>query len=161
STSLADAVELAAPGKETRIIRFGVEIGVPSAEARSTWRRELSIKHDATVILSSRLLQAHYNIDSIVRALSLVRHALPAVVLVLKELPAYSDPAYRESCLSLADELGVRDSIRLVGELSRDDLLELHAAADVYISIPSTDGLAVSVLEAMAAGVPVVASDVP
>ena len=161
SAFLADAVRRSAPGTETRIVRFGVETGTGVPEARAAWRRELAIEDDATVILSSRLVRAHYNIDTIVRALPLIRDELPRAVLVLKELPEYSEPEYRTSCLALADALGVRDAIRLVGALSRQDLLELHTAADVYVSIPTTDGTAVSVLEAMAAGVPVVASDVP
>jgi glycosyltransferase involved in cell wall biosynthesis len=69
--------------------------------------------------------------------------------------------SHLRGCLRLADELGVREAVRTVGELERDELLDLTAAADVYVSVPDTDGTAVSVFEAMAAGVPVVASDAP
>ena len=48
-----------------------------------------------------------------------------------------------------------------MAKLDRGDLLELYSAADVYVSVPSTDGTAVSVLEAMASGVAVVATDAP
>jgi glycosyltransferase involved in cell wall biosynthesis len=65
------------------------------------------------------------------------------------------------ACLQLADSLGVRDAIRVISELDRSDLLELYAMADVYVSVPTTDGTAVSVLEAMAAGVAVIATDAP
>ena len=129
--------------------------------APATWRRRLGIDEDAFVLLSSRLVHPRYNIDTIIRALPLVLRGLPRSVLVLKELPRFSDPAYQHFCLELADELGVRDAVRIVGEIERDELLALHAAADVYVSVPRTDGTAVLVLEAMAANVPVVASDVP
>jgi glycosyltransferase involved in cell wall biosynthesis len=54
--------------------------------------------------------------------------------------------------------LGLRDRVRLAGE--RHDVAELLAAADVFVLSSLSEGLPVSVLEAMAAGLPVVASRV-
>jgi L-malate glycosyltransferase len=164
---LADSAPLAAivreefPTTETRIVRFGVETNPSPASARERWRRRLAIADDAFVILSMRLVRPHYNIDTIIRALPLIREVIPKTVFILKVYEAFSDPEYRRFCLDLAQSLGVRDALREVGELERSELLELHAASDVHVSVPTTDGTAVSVLEAMAAGVPVVASDVP
>jgi glycosyltransferase involved in cell wall biosynthesis len=161
STSLAAALRELVPGTETRIARFGIDVVDPPRSARSRWRRRLGIGDDDFVLLSSRLVRPNYNIDTIIRALPRIRRELPQAVLILKELPRFSDPEYRRVCLDLAAELGVRNAVRTIGELERSELLELHAAADVYVSVPSADGTAVSVLEAMAAGAAVVASDVP
>jgi colanic acid/amylovoran biosynthesis glycosyltransferase len=90
-----------------------------------------------------------------------VRRRLTKAVLVLKEHEPYSDAAYRRRCIALVDELGLGNVVRTVGELERSELLDLHAAADVYLSVPSRDGTAVSVFEAMAAGVAIVATDAP
>ena len=164
---LADSAPLAAvvrdrvPGTTTRIVRFGVELGAPQPSARSSWRQRCGIEDDAFVLLSSRLVRPQYNIDTIIRALPAIRSRIPGTVLVLKELPKFSDPDYRRMCIELADELGVGDVVRTVGELDPHDLRRLHTAADVYISVPATDGTAVSVFEAMAAGTAVVATDVP
>jgi glycosyltransferase involved in cell wall biosynthesis len=86
---------------------------------------------------------------------------VPGSVLILKEVEDASDSEYRRRCLELVEQLDISDAVRTVGELDRTDLLELYAAADVYVSVPDRDGTAVSVLEAMAAGVPIVASDAP
>ena len=161
SVSLAAIVRQRVPGTETQIIRFGVETRPAPSGAGLAWRRRLEIADDAFVLLSSRLVRPNYNIDTIIRALPLIRSAIPHAVLVLKEVPRLSYPDYRRTCLDLAVELGVGDALRAVGELDRSELLELHAAADVYVSVPMTDGASVSVFEAMAAGVAVVASDVP
>ena len=161
SVSLAEDVRRQVPGTEIEIIRFGVEIVDSEAGARSRWRAHLEVDEDAFVLLSSRLLRANYNIDTIVRALPAIRDQCPGAVLVLKELPRFSDPGYREACLQLAESLGVADAVRVLGELDRSDLLELYSLADVYLSVPNTDGTAASVLEAMAAGVAVVATDAP
>jgi glycosyltransferase involved in cell wall biosynthesis len=162
STALADAIHRRVPGTPTRIVRFGVELAASAGQSgRSKWRRLLAIEADAYVLLSSRLIRPQYNIDTAISALPLIRSQLPNSILILKELESFSDPEYRRHCLDLVDKLNLRDAVRIVGELDREDLLELNRAADIYISIPATDGTSVSVLEAMASGVAVVAGDVP
>jgi glycosyltransferase involved in cell wall biosynthesis len=161
SEAIAAAVRESVPGTVTQIIRFGVDVNPTRSSARSEWRRRLGIAADAFVILSSRLVRPRYNIDTIIRAFPAIRDRLPEAVLILKELERFSDAEYRRRCLELVDELGVGDAVRLVGELDQDDLLELHGAADIYVSVPDRDGTAVSVLEAMAASVAIVASDAP
>jgi glycosyltransferase involved in cell wall biosynthesis len=148
------------PTTTIRIVRFGVDATSVPASARTSWRRRLDIEDEAFVLLSSRLVRPLYNIDTIVRALPEIRSRIPGTVLILKELEKLSDADYRRACLELAEELGVREAIRTVGELDAGDLRELYTAADVYVSVPTTDGTAVSVFEAMAADVAVVASDV-
>jgi glycosyltransferase involved in cell wall biosynthesis len=162
SNTLACTLRQAVPDTTTRIIRFGVEVhDLPGPAARSKWRRQLEIKDDTFALLSSRLIRPLYNIDRIIRALAVVRRRIPNSVLILKEFESLSDPDYREYCFGLVRELGLRDAVRIVGELNREELLELQTAADLYVSIPNSDGTSVSVLEAMAAGVAIVASDVP
>lgn len=161
SRALAAALRDNAPATPTRIVRFGVEASQPRPSARLDWRRRLDIDDSAFAILSSRLVRPHYNIDIIIRALPAIRRTLPGAVLILKEQPQFSDPDYRRLCVGLIDELDIGHAVRMIGELDRRQLLELYTAADVYVSVPTTDGTAVSVFEAMAAGVPVVATDVP
>jgi glycosyltransferase involved in cell wall biosynthesis len=55
-------------------------------------------------------------------------------------------------------QLGLEDRVRLIGE--RHDVPDLLAAADVFVLSSVSEGLPVSVLEAMAAELPVVASHV-
>jgi glycosyltransferase involved in cell wall biosynthesis len=160
SVAIADAVVQHVPGTETRIVRFGVEIGPAPPTARSEWRKRLQVDERDFVVLSSRVIQPNYNIDTIVRAFAEIHDRIPGSILVLKEYPPSSDVDYRRRCLELIEEFELGGSVRIVGELEREELLELHAAADVYLSVPSRDGTAVSVLEAMAAGAAVVASDV-
>ena len=54
--------------------------------------------------------------------------------------------------------LGLRDRVELLG--TRADIPELLAGADVFVLATDSEGLPMSVLEAMAAGLPVVASAV-
>lgn len=60
---------------------------------------------------------------------------------------------------SLTDELGVRDLVRFLGV--RDDVPELMGASDIVVHATRSEGLGMTMVEAMAAGVPVVATDIP
>lgn len=159
SAAIAAMIRQRAPGTEVRIVRFGVELTPPSPAARDDWRRRLSISDDAFVLLSSRLVNPNYNIDTIIRSLPAILCRIPNAVLILKELERFGDHEYRRQCLELVDQLALRGAIRIVGELERSELVDLYAAADVFVSVPTRDATAVSVFEAMSAGVPVVATD--
>ena len=59
---------------------------------------------------------------------------------------------------SLALESGVKDRVHLLGR--RNDVAELLHAADVYLLPSIREGLNVSVMEAMSAGLPVGCNDI-
>ena len=56
------------------------------------------------------------------------------------------------------EQLGLGDSVRLLGD--RSDVPRLLAAADVFVCSSRSEGMPISIIEAMAAGLPVVASAV-
>lgn len=94
-------------------------------------------------------LEAQKGYDVLVRALP----ALPGVAAVL-----VGDGSERVALERLAGELGVSDRLRITGWLE-EGRAEL-AAFDVFVLPSRYEGLPLAVLEAMLAGVPVVASDV-
>jgi len=65
----------------------------------------------------------------------------------------------RASVESLAEELGIRDLVCMLGV--RDDVPELMGASDIVIHASNSEGFGMAVVEAMAAGVPVIATDIP
>ncbi len=70
-----------------------------------------------------------------------------------------SDPEARR-LLALADELGVAGRVRLAGRLERADVPPLLRSADAVLCVPWYEPFGIVPLEAMACGVPVVASSV-
>ncbi len=61
----------------------------------------------------------------------------------------------------LAQELQVADHIHLRGRVADTDLVNLYRSADVYITPTRYEGFGLTLLEAMTAGCPLVATDIP
>ncbi|MEX1248213.1 MAG: glycosyltransferase [Anaerolineales bacterium] len=59
------------------------------------------------------------------------------------------------------ERAGMLDRAHMPGQVSQDDLSNYYRAADVYISASQSDGSSVSLMEALASGVPALVSDIP
>jgi len=66
-------------------------------------------------------------------------------------------PSYTAALRHLSAELGVTDAIDVTGPVSATALRSYYAAADVFVSCSEHEGFGVPLVEAMVAGVPVVA----
>ena len=106
-------------------------------------------------IVVARALEAIYDIPTALRAFSQVRRHIPNA----KMSVAGSGPE-RDALLSLAKGLGITDGVRFVGSLNREQMAELYRSASVVINPSRVDNMPNSVLEAMAAGAPVVSTNV-
>lgn len=60
-----------------------------------------------------------------------------------------------------ARDLGVQKHISLRGRVEDDELIKLYRAADVYVTPTRYEGFGLTLLEAMAAGAPLVSTDIP
>jgi glycosyltransferase involved in cell wall biosynthesis len=66
----------------------------------------------------------------------------------------------RRRLQNLADDLGVADRVRFLGQVPHEELVRLYGAADALVLASSREGWANVLLEAMACGTPVVASNI-
>jgi glycosyltransferase involved in cell wall biosynthesis len=61
---------------------------------------------------------------------------------------------------NLAAELGIHDAVTFAGRLESDQVAELYRTADLMLNPSRVDNFPISILEALASGVPVVSTDV-
>ncbi|MEA3401994.1 MAG: glycosyltransferase family 4 protein [Armatimonadota bacterium] len=117
-------------------------------------REELGIPTDVPVLLSVGVLVPRKGHDVLIRAMPAIRRHQRDARLLIAGGPAEG----REHCRSELEELasgeGVSAAVRMLGR--RDDVPELLAAADVFVLASRHEGHPAAVLEAMAAGTPVV-----
>lgn len=150
------AVRLGANPSRTHQIQFGVDTsrfspGPPPVELLA----HLGLA-GRRMIFSPRSIAPLYRTLVAVHAL----HGLPEDVVLVGSL-AGADPAYADLVTSTAAEWGLGDQIRLLPAIPHDEIAGYYRASNVVLSIPASDGTPVSVLEALATGTPVVATDLP
>ena len=110
---------------------------------------------DGPCILVARHLEHLYDNASAVRAFALVRLSYPTARLVL----AGGGPQ-RAALACLARSLGVLDSVRFAGPVDNAAMPALYQASDIVLNPSLADNMPISVLEALACGVPVVSTNV-
>jgi alpha-1,3-mannosyltransferase len=105
-------------------------------------------------------LDVHKGVDDLIRALGQLRELDPRPFQVDVVGPDRVR-GLRERLIRLARRNGVEDRIRFVGEVDRDALLDAMGRAELALFPSRHEGFGVALVEAMAAGVPVVASAIP
>ena len=131
------------------------ELGYRSPERRQATRAHLGLADDVPVILG---VGRHFY----VKGLDLLIEAFPAVVAVFPKarlLIAGRDGPATEDLKRLISENELDGSVTLLG--FRTDVPDLMCAADLFAFSSRSEGSPGVLLEAMALGTPVVASDIP
>jgi glycosyltransferase involved in cell wall biosynthesis len=127
------------------VIRNGVELPPPEPpERRGGVRDELGVDRDATVAIWVGSLDERKDPLTAVHA----AEAAGVTLLVVGDGPLRAE---------VEDAAGER--VRVLG--SRADVARLLGAADIYVLTSRREGLALSLLEAMAHGLPAIVTDLP
>jgi glycosyltransferase involved in cell wall biosynthesis len=108
----------------------------------------------ARVVLSTRAHEPLYNVGEIIDAFAIARERLPDTRLVIAH-----GGSLTASLRARAGPLG--DSVEFAGFLDHERLRAAMHRADVFVSVPSSDGTSVALLQAMAAGSFPIVSDLP
>lgn len=101
--------------------------------------------------------QSTYNPQMAIKALQLLTEYAPNACLCM--VGPDKDGSLK-SCQTMANELGISDKITFTGRLSKAEWTSLSSGYDIFISTTNFDNMPVSVIEAMALGLPVVSTNV-
>ena len=146
------------PKERSRVIPYGVNTETfRPGEDRSGWRVKLGIPDDAVMILSVGRMVTKKGYHVLVEVLSELLQRHPRTHVVLGGTGDRLDELQRRTA-------AIQDRVHYPGLLLRDTLPDLYRAADLFV-LPAVhdpqgnvDGLPNVILEAMATGLPVVAS---
>lgn len=128
----------------------GVDVDAFASAHTSGKQALFSVPEDTAVILCVGRMESVKDHETLFRAVSLV----PGAVLALA-----GDGPLAGKLHMLANKLGIASRVQFLGK--RMDVPQLLKAADVYVQPSRAEGFGIAALEAMAAGKPVIASDIP
>jgi glycosyltransferase involved in cell wall biosynthesis len=130
---------------EVRVFPFGLEKLPPTPARKAPW-----------TFFANRGLEPIYRPDRVITAFASVVSAYPEARLTIA-----NDGSLRAALEQRVGELGLANHIEFVGRLGAEAQAHCYERAQWYLSMPSSDSVAVSVLEAMAHGCIPLLSDLP
>ena len=137
--------------RKLRVIPGGVDLS-PCSISREEARKLLGLPLDEPVAVIVARLSPEKNHSMLLRAFARVQSKLKMRLLIVGDGPA------RRSIETEIASLGLQETATLLGV--RTDIPEILTASDVFLLSSKNEALPLAVLEAMAAGLPVVATNV-
>jgi len=133
---------------QVRLVPEGIDL----ARWRALAARVPHLSDGATILCVARQYPRKHIAD-LLRALPTLRRAVPRAHAVIA-----GDGPEHANLRALAAELGLNDAVRFTGALPDDELALLHRQADIFCLPSVQEGFGIVFLEAMACGLPVVAT---
>jgi len=152
--TVADAHKNHLGSRIVNVIPNGVPVPPPiSSQARQDLRRTIAGDEQRPVIISvGRFVEAK-GYENMIEAFAILHRQDPRPVLAIAGSGRLLDPIKHK-----ISEMQLDQSVHCLGE--RSDVFHLLAASDIYLSSSYWEGLPVALLEAMMAGLPIVATSV-
>ena len=151
-------LSLGANPNKIKVLHNGVDLKrfKPLPLVKAEMRKKLGIPKDAKVVLTVRRLVYKNGVDTLIDAANLAVKKKPALVFII----AGKGPDMA-SVQSQIEQLGLEKNIKLTGFVADQDLSLYYNTADLFV-LPSKsgEGLPLVALEAMACGLPVIATNV-
>ncbi len=141
--------------EKTALFPWGIDLHLFNPEKRGFFRRQLGYESE-TLLLCTRSFEELYGVDHVIRAFALMLKKKPNLLLFL-----VGDGSQREKLKEMCSKLGIRQKVFFAGRKEYQDLPAYYLACDVYMSASHSDGSSVSLMEALASGLPVIISDIP
>jgi len=155
SQSVADFYrDLGLPDAKLAVIHNGIDLISFPGDARDSLRRELGIPSASHVVGYIGRLARQKRVMDLIWAFELIRVMHGEVYFVIA-----GDGPERAKLEQFTHDLKIAQRVKFLGH--RDDAQRLLPAFDLFWLGSDFEGLSNSVMEAMAAGLPVVASDIP
>lgn len=133
--------------RKVQIVPNGVDFNIFSNK-----QGKYSGKHTILTVGRLEKVKGH---SYLINAFEEIKKKIPNAHLVI-----IGDGSERNNLEKQANDLGIKNSVTFVGEILNNDLPDYYKEADVFVMPSFYEGFGITAIEAMACGVPVVASRV-
>ncbi len=149
------AAELGFDPQRAVIFPWGIDLQRFQPQANSPLRQQLGWQ-DAFVLLHLRSWEPVYDAETALRAFLALAPGQPQLRLLLPGGGSLAPRIHK-----LVHDSGLAERVHMPGYLTQEQLPDYYAAADLYLSASHSDGSSVSLMEALACGLPALVSDIP
>jgi len=151
------AIAYGMDSNKTIVFPWGVDLEYfhPKKEERGK-KKVSSTKRQSFTLFCNRSWEPRYGVDVLARAFVKVAQQKEDVSLLL-----LNGGSQGHVLRSILQNGGVLDRVSFGGQISQTDLPRWYHMADLYISPSHVDGSSVSLMEALACGIPCLVSDIP
>ncbi len=143
------------PAERSVLFPWGVDLQRFYPGRNEALRNQLGWQ-EAFVVLSLRSWEPLYGVDVLVRGFSLAAQQAPDLRLLL-----LSGGSQADVLRGILAQHNLLERVHFAGQIGQQALPEYYHAADLYVSASHSDGSSVSLMEALACGLPALASDIP
>jgi len=143
---------------EVPVLPNGVPLTGPSTSHGRAVREDLGLPEGTFLFLAVGNVKPEKGYEDLLAAAGCLRAHLPERPFAVLIAGGVTARSYWDELHGLQARLGLRQTVRFLG--LRPDTLGLYAAADAFVLSSRTEGLPMALLEAMSAGLPVVATRV-
>lgn len=150
------AISLGLATERIVLIPWGVDLELFTPTGPAVSAAAHGFASGSRVVLSLRTHDTLYRTSDVIEAFASAALVDPALVLVMGGAGPLT-PAHR----ARVAELGLESRVRFIGWVDEAKLPALLRGAELYVTASEADGTSVTLLQAMACGVPVAASDNP
>lgn len=142
---------------ENRIVLFpwGIDLRQYQPGKNLQFRERLGWA-DKFVLLSNRSWERLYGVEIVAKAFVAAAQSKPNLRLIL-----LGSGSQKKEITKIFEEAGMIDRVHFGGVVAQKNLPDYLHAADLYLSASFSDGSSVSLMEALACGLPVLVSDIP
>lgn len=154
------AQALIAPEKIT-VIQNGIDLKkIADAQNRfdrSEFCRRWDLPVESSLVGSVGTLTLLKGHEDFLQAAAELRDSTPSAFFIVSGTETAATKHYRQRLERLIQQLGLTNRVRLLGRM--DDISDLYCALEVFVSASHSESFGLAIVEAMAAGVAVLATD--
>jgi len=153
-TTLDKAIANGVDPNRTVVFPWGVDLDHYTPKS---WQRDkMRSRENVFTLLCTRTWEPLYGVDVLARAFVKAAQSRPELCLIL-----LADGSQRTHIRQVLLGGGVLERVTFGGQISQTKLPGWYHMADVYVSPSHVDGSSVSLMEALACGLPCLVSDIP
>ncbi len=149
-------IDLGVDPQRIAILPNGVDLDqYQSLPSFTGFRARFDIPEEAPIILFLARVNKIKGVDFLVSSFNMLREVYPDAVLVI----VGPDDGYLQEVKHQVQVLGIEKQVRFTGYLDGDDKLQAYQAASVYVLPSAYEMFAITLLESLACGTPIIATD--